>query len=48
MERVSEALQFPVIIEGSRAFPVESQLLEKVDFFLGRSPAQGSVVKEFF
>jgi hypothetical protein len=48
VERVSEVLQFPIVIEGSGTFPVESQLLQKVDFLLGCGPAQGSVVKEFF
>jgi hypothetical protein len=48
MERISEVLQFAIVIERSWTFPVESQLLEKVDFFLGRGPAQGRVVKEFF
>jgi hypothetical protein len=48
MERISKVLQFAVVIEWSWTFPVESQLLEKLDFFLGRGPAQGNVVEEFF
>src|SRR5439155_21596052 len=36
MERVSQVLQFPVIVEGRRPFSREMQLLEKLDFQRGR------------
>ena len=46
MERVSEVLQLPVIIEGSRPFFLEPQLLQKLDFLLGGIAAEGSILKE--
>ena len=48
MERVSEVLQFPVIIERSRAFSVEPQSLQKLNFLLGGGPAERTIIKEFF
>src|SRR6266849_4712035 len=48
METVSEVLQLPVIIEGSRPLSAESQFLQKRDFLLGRIPAEGRILKEVF
>src|SRR6266702_1990797 len=47
MERVSEVLQLPVIVEGRRPRVLEPQLLEKLDFFCGRGAAEGRILKEF-
>ena len=47
MERVSEVLQFPIIINRRGTFSVESQILQKLYFFLSRSTAEGAVLKEF-
>jgi hypothetical protein len=47
MERISEGLQCPIIIEGRRPFSPESQFPEKLDFLLGRIAAEGSILKEF-
>src|SRR5260370_42235805 len=48
MESVAQFVQFQVIIKLSRAFSVESQLLQKLDFLFGHLPAHGLVTKEFF
>ena len=48
MERVSEVLQLPVIIEGSRPLSAESQFLQKRDFLLGRIAAEGRISKKVF
>src|SRR5437867_13121723 len=48
METVSEVLQLPVIIEGSRPLSAESQFLQKRDFLLGRIPAEGRILMEVF
>jgi len=47
MERVSEVLQLPVIVEGRRPRVLEPQLLEKLDFLCGRGAAEGRILKEF-
>src|SRR5712691_12137541 len=46
MQRVPEALQLPVIIQGRRPLALEPQPLEKLDFLLGRRAAEGSILKE--
>ena len=46
MEGASEALQLPVIIERSRPFAREPQLLENLDFFLRSIAAERSILKE--
>src|SRR4029450_4514627 len=46
MERVSQALQFPVIVEGGWPFSREFQLLEKLDFLHGRIAPQKGILKE--
>jgi hypothetical protein len=48
MERVSEVLYLPVIIERRRPFSFESQLPEKGDFLLGRIAAEGRILQECF
>ena len=48
MERVSEVLQFPVIIEWVGPLSLESQFLQKLDFLLTSIAAEGSITKEFF
>ena len=47
MKRVSEILQLAVIIKWRRLFSLEAQMLEKLDFLLGRIAAEGSIPKEF-
>ncbi len=47
MERVSEALPLPVIVQGGRPLALELQPLEKLDFFCGRAAAEGRVLQEF-
>jgi hypothetical protein len=47
MERISEVLQLPVIVEGRRSRVLEPQLLEKRDFLRGRGAAEGRILKEF-
>src|SRR5438046_9620682 len=46
MERVSEALQLPVIVERRRPLAVELEPLEKLNFLRGRRAAQGPVLQE--
>src|SRR3972149_8849170 len=46
METVSEVLQLPVVIEGRRPFSRESEVLEKLDFLLGRIAAEGRILQE--
>src|SRR3989475_11851254 len=46
MERVSQVLQFPVIVEGRWPFSRESQLLEKLDFLVGRIAPQRGIPEE--
>jgi hypothetical protein len=46
MERISEILQLPVIVEGRRPRVLEPQLLEKLDFLRGRGAAEGRILKE--
>src|SRR5213076_2924638 len=47
MERISEVLQCPVIVEGRGPRVLEPQLLEKLDFLRGRGAAEGRILKEF-
>ena len=47
MQRVPEALQFPVVVKGRRPPPVEPQPLEKSDFALGRAAAEGGILEKF-
>src|SRR6266571_7278540 len=47
MQRVPEALQLPVIVEGSRPRVREPQLLEKRDFLDGCAAAERRILKEF-
>src|SRR5207249_6931778 len=47
MERVSEVLQLPVIVERRRPPALELQALEKLDFRRGRRAAERGILKEF-
>src|SRR5690348_249567 len=47
MERVSEVLQLPVVVEGTRPLALELQPLEKLDFLRGRRAAERRIPKEF-
>src|SRR5437773_5548457 len=47
MQRVPEALQLPVVVEGRRPPAVELQPLEKRDFLRGRRTAERRILKEF-
>src|SRR5256885_6452413 len=47
MQRVPEALQLPVIVEGRRPLALELQPLEKRDFLRGRRAAERRILKEF-
>src|SRR5712692_1668845 len=47
MERISETLQLPVIVEGRRPLALELPPLEKLDFHLGRGAAEGGILQEF-
>src|SRR5438874_10215668 len=46
MKRVSQVLQFSIIVQGRRPFARESQLLEKLNFFPGCIALQGGILKE--
>ena len=46
MQRVSEVLQLPVIIEGRRPLALEPQPLEEVDFLRRRIAAEGPILEE--
>src|SRR3972149_1917292 len=46
MERVSEVLQLPVVIEGSGSLALECQPLKELGFLLGRCAAEGGVLQE--
>jgi len=46
MERVSEVLQLPIIVERRRPLAMELEPLEKLDFLRGRRAAQGPVLQE--
>src|SRR5579872_1803613 len=48
MERVSEILQFPVIIQRSRALSVEPQSLQEGNLFLHSIATQNAFPKEPF
>src|SRR5438034_9512000 len=47
MERVSEVLQLPIIVEGRRPLALELQPLEKLDFLRGRRAAERRILEEF-
>src|SRR5439155_8987136 len=47
MERISEVLQRPVIVERRGPRVLEPQLLEKLAFLRGRGAAEGRILKEF-
>ena len=47
MERISDVLQRPVIIERRRSFSPEFQLPEKGDFLFGYIVAEGRILQEF-
>src|SRR5947208_2774497 len=47
MERVSEVLQLPVIVDGRRPLALELQPLEKLDFLRGRRAAERRILEEF-
>src|SRR5881628_745592 len=47
MERVPEALQLPVIVEGRRPLALKRQPLEKLDFLRGRRAAERRILEEF-
>src|SRR5438094_3437633 len=47
MQRVPEALQLPVVVEGRRPLALELQPLEKRDFLRGRRAAERRILKEF-
>src|SRR5207247_11223486 len=47
MERVSEVLQLPVIVEGRRPLALELQPLEKLDFLCGRRAAERRILQAF-
>src|SRR6266566_2090469 len=47
MQRVPEALQLPVIVEGRRPLALELQPLEKRDFLRGRRAAERRILQEF-
>src|SRR3990170_4715950 len=47
MERVSEVLQLPVVIEGRRTLAFEPQPLEEREFLLSCAAAEGRILKEF-
>src|SRR2546425_1869897 len=47
MERISEVLQLPVIVEGRRPRVLEPQPLEKRNFLRGCGAAERRILKEF-
>src|SRR5439155_24317675 len=47
MQRVPEALQLPVVVEGRRPLVLELQPLEKRDLLRGRRSAERRILKEF-
>src|SRR5688572_17534439 len=46
MERVSQALQLPVVVERGWPISCEFELLEKLDFLRGRIARQGWILQE--
>src|SRR5690242_7657583 len=46
MERVSEVLQLPVVVQGRRTLSFELEAPEKFDFLRGRGTAEGRILKE--
>src|SRR5580692_1156000 len=47
MQRISQILQFPVVVERSRTFSFDPQLLQEFDFIGGGAAAQRRVLKKF-
>ena len=47
MERISQILQFPVIVERSQTFSFDPQFLQEFDFIGGGTAAQRRVLKKF-
>ncbi len=47
MERVSEVLELPVIVEERRPLALEPQPLEKLHLLRGGRAAEGRIMKEF-
>src|SRR6476620_3945200 len=47
IERISQILQFPVVIERSRTFSFDPQLLQEFDFIGGGITAQRRVLEKF-
>lgn len=48
MKRVSEVLQFPVVMKGSGPPSPEPQPLQELDFFFGDITTEGSILEELF
>src|SRR4030095_1034830 len=46
MQRISEVLQLPIIIEGCRPLALKPQPLEEIDFLLRRIAAEGPILEE--
>ena len=46
MERVAEALQFAVVVEGAGTIPLEPEVLEEIDFLFGGVAAHCRIAKE--
>src|SRR4030095_15599428 len=46
MERVAEALQFAVIVEGARTISLEAEVLHEIDFLVGGAGAHSRIAKE--
>ena len=47
MERVSQVLQFPVVIKWSWSSSLKPQPFQKLDFTRRGVPVEGSILKEF-
>ncbi len=47
MERISQILQFPVVVERSRTFSFDPQLLQEFDFIGAGIAAQRRVLEKF-
>lgn len=47
MQRVSQALQLPVVVEGRRSLVRKLQTLQELDFLRGRGAAERGILKEF-
>jgi hypothetical protein len=46
MQRISQILQFPVVIKSRRPFPLKPQFFQKINFFLSGIPAEGNIVEK--